>query len=222
LTASLIGTGAARDFILANTTLQSPAHVPEIQLYLADEALPLWQKTEDELAQAGLALPYWAFAWAGGQALTRYILDNPHVVAKKRVIAFAAGSGLEAIAAVRCGATQVMATEIDPFARAAQRLNAVANDVDFATSDLDVLRHACPAADLLLLGDVFFEQPLAAAVAELASRFVASGGIALIGDPGRSYLPKHRLELLTEYHVPTTHALEDALVKRTCVWRFAG
>jgi predicted nicotinamide N-methyase len=217
---SLIGAGPAAAFILANTVLQPPPHVPEIRLHLADEALPLWQKTEDELTEAGLPLPYWAFAWAGGQALARYILDTEGLVAARRVTVFAAGAGLEAIAAVLRGAASVMATEIDPFARAALALNAAANGVAFAISDADLLTGALPEADILLLGDVFFEQPMAGLVADLAARFTLAGGLALVGDPGRSYLPKHRLALLAEYAVPTTRALEDALVKQTRVWRF--
>lgn len=211
---------AAVAFIRANTVLQSPPHVPEIRLYLADEALPLWQKTEDELAEAGLPLPFWAFAWAGGQALARYVLDTAGLVTGKRVTVFAAGSGLEAIACVMRGAAGVVATEIDPFARASLTLNAAANGVTFTISDADLLTGPLPDADILLLGDVFFEQPMADRVTDLAARFTATGGLALVGDPGRSYLPKDRLQLLAEYQVETTRALEDALVKQTRVWRF--
>jgi predicted nicotinamide N-methyase len=217
-----IGAEAAGAFILANTILQPPPHVPEIQLYLAGEALPLWQKTEDELAEAGLPLPYWAFAWAGGQALARYVLDTSGLVAGKRVAVFAAGAGLEAIAAVIRGAATVVATEIDPFARVALALNARANGVVFSVSDMDLLTGDLPDTDVLLLGDVFFEQPMSGHVADLAARFTAAGGLTLVGDPGRSYLPKDRMEFLAEYQVPTTRALEDALVKQTRVWRFVG
>ncbi len=213
---------AARRFILANTTLQTPPHVPEIRLHLAHEALPLWQKTEDELEAVGLPLPYWAFAWAGGQALARYILDTPDCVAGRRVIVFAAGAGLEAIAAVLRGARHVSATEIDAYAREVLALNATENGVAFAISDMDLLSGPLPDADLLLLGDVFFEQPMADRVLDLARRFTARGGDVLIGDPGRSYLPKHHLTSLAQYEVPTTAALEDALVKSTRVWRFDG
>jgi len=218
----LSGLTNAADFIRANTVLQAPPHVPEIRLHLADEALPLWQKTEDELAEAGLALPYWAFAWAGGQALARYVLDTQGLVSAKRVTVFAAGSGLEAIACAQRGAASVIATEIDPLARAALALNAAANGVEFTISDADLLTGALPDADVLLLGDVFFEQPLATHVTDLAARFTATGGLALVGDPGRSYLPRDRLELLADYQVETTRALEDALVKQTRVWRFVG
>ncbi len=222
MTTSAIGDAAAAAFIRANTVLQPPPHVPEIRLFLADEALPLWQKTEDELTEVGLPLPYWAFAWAGGQALARYVLDTKDLVRDRRVVVFAAGAGLEAIAAVMRGAASVVATEIDPYARAALVLNAEANGVAFTISGNDLLAGPLPEADILLLGDVFFEQPMADRVAELAARFTAAGGLVLIGDPGRSYLPKHRLALLAEYEVATTRALEDALVKQTRVWRLVS
>lgn len=213
-------------FIRANTRLQAPPHVPEISLHLADEAMDLWKLTEDELDTLGLPLPFWAFAWAGGQALARWILDHPEVVAGKTVLVFAAGSGLEAIAAVKAGAERVLATEIDPFALTAMELNAAMNGVRFDISDLDVLHSGFAGLpfrpETVLLGDVFFERPLAEAVAAFAAEATAAGALALVGDPGRSYLPKERMERLAEYRVPTTRALEDAEVKRSVVWRFLG
>jgi predicted nicotinamide N-methyase len=121
-------------FIRDNTRLQAPPHVPEISLHLADEAMDLWKLTEEELDTLGLPLPFWAFAWAGGQALARYLLDRPETVANRSVLVFAAGSGLEAIAAVKCGATRVLATEIDAFALTAMELNAAMNGVRFEIS----------------------------------------------------------------------------------------
>lgn len=215
-----IDAAMARAFILENTRLQRPPHVPEIQLYLADEAMPLWQKTEEELEAVGLPLPFWAFAWAGGQALARFILDHPEWVADKRVTVFAAGAGLEAIAAAMRGARSVVGTEIDAFARAAQALNCAENGVSFAISDADLLSSPLPETDILLLGDVFFEQPMSTQVLAMAETFAAKGGTVLVGDPGRSYLPSDRMTFLAEYNVPTTRALEDALVKKTRVWRF--
>lgn len=211
---------AARAFILENTRLQRPPHVPEIQLYLADEAMPLWQKTEEELEAVGLPLPFWAFAWAGGQALARFILDHPEWVGDKRVTVFAAGAGLEAIASVMRGAKSVVGTEIDAFARAAQAINSAENGVSFEISDANLLSSPLPPTDVLLLGDVFFEQPMSDQVLAMAEGFAATGGTVLVGDPGRSYLPKDRMTCLAEYEVPTTRALEDALVKKTRVWRF--
>ena len=218
--------GDAAAFIRTNTRLQAPPHVPEISLHLADEAMDLWKLTEEELDTLGLPLPFWAFAWAGGQALARYILDHPETVAGKNVLVFAAGSGLEAIAAVAAGAARVFATEIDPFALVAMELNAGMNGVRFEIADLDVLDAGLGAVpfrpETVLLGDVFFERPLADRVAAFAAELVGSGALALVGDPGRSYLPKDRLDLLAEYRVPTTRALEDAEVKHTVVWRFRG
>ncbi|MBL8573346.1 MAG: methyltransferase [Hyphomicrobiaceae bacterium] len=198
-----------------------PPHVPEIRLHLADEAYELWHRTEDELQSLGLPLPFWAFAWAGGQALARYVLDHPERVAGKRVLSFAAGSGLEAIAAAIAGAAHVTATDIDPFALVAMGLNAEANGVSFAASAADVLDDPPAGYDVLLLGDVFYEAPMAERVLAWGLREAEAGRDVLIGDPGRSYLPKSRLVKVAEYMVPTTRALEDAEVKRTSVWRLA-
>ena len=218
--------GDPATFIRENTRLQAPPHVPEISLHLADEAMDLWKLTEEELDTLGLPLPFWAFAWAGGQALARYVLDHPETVAGRDVLVFAAGSGLEAIAAVKCGARRVVATEIDPFALVAMELNAAMNGVRFEIADVDVLDLGYSGLpfrpETVLLGDVFFERPLATRVAAFAAAAVAAGALALVGDPGRSYLPKDRLESLAEYRVPVTRALEDAEVKRTVVWRFTG
>ncbi|MDK9696827.1 MAG: methyltransferase [Siculibacillus sp.] len=218
--------GDPSEFIRSNTRLQAPPHVPEISLHLADEAMDLWKLTEEELDTLGLPLPFWAFAWAGGQALARYVLDHPETVAGKNVLVFAGGSGLEAIAAVKCGAARVLATEIDPFALVAMELNAGMNGVRFEIADFDVLDLGFAGLpfrpETVLLGDVFFEKPLATRVATFAAEATACGATALVGDPGRSYLPKERLVRLAEYRVPVTRALEDAEVKRTVVWRFHG
>lgn len=213
-----------RAFVVAQTRLQVVPHVPEIRLHLADEAMDLWRMTETDLAAHGAPLPFWAFAWAGGQALARFVLDRPETVAGRRVLVFAAGAGLEAIACVRAGAARVTATEIDPFALAALGLNAEANRVDFEISGRDVLADGfdglVPRPDTVLLGDVFFEEPMASRVGLFAAAAARAGADVLIGDPGRTYLPKERLESLAEYRVPTTRALEDATSKLTRVWRF--
>ncbi|NLH83339.1 MAG: methyltransferase [Phyllobacteriaceae bacterium] len=188
--------------------------------------MDLWKLTEQELETLGLPLPFWAFAWAGGQALARYVLDQPETVAGKSVLAFAAGAGLEAIAAVKSGAARVLATEIDPFALVALELNASMNGVSLEISGLDVLEGGLAALpfrpETVLLGDVFFERPLADRVADFAASCTDEGILTLVGDPGRSYLPTNRMESLAEYRVPTTRALEDAEVKKTRVWRFLG
>ncbi len=213
-------------FIRANTRLQAPPHVPEISLHLADEAFDLWKLTEDQLETLGLPLPFWAFAWAGGQALARWVLDTPETVAGRSVLVFAAGAGLEAIAAAKSGAARVLATEIDPFALIALELNAGMNGASIGITGVDVLETGLAGLpfrpETVLLGDVFFEQPLADRVAAFAAECVAAGALTLVGDPGRSYLPKSRMTALAEYRVPTTRALEDAEIKRTVVWRFDG
>lgn len=214
------------EFIRANTRLQAPPHVPEISLHLADEAMDLWKLTEQELETLGLPLPFWAFAWAGGQALARWVLDHPETVKDRSVLVFAAGAGLEAIACAKAGAARVLATEIDPFALVALELNAGMNGVSIEISGLDVLEGGLSSLpfrpETVLLGDVFFEKPLADRVAAFAAACTDEGILTLIGDPGRSYLPVSRMESLAEYRVPTTRALEDAEVKKTRVWRFLG
>lgn len=218
-TAMILDTPAARrQFILDNTRLQSPPHTPELTLYLADEITPIWKMTEEALAEIGLPPPFWAFAWAGGQALARYILDNPDVVAGKRVIDFASGSGIVAIAAVKAGAAHVLATDIDGYCGAAVALNAAANGLSIDFTDSDLLDAAAPAAEVILAGDICYEKPLADRVMAWLGEARSRGAIVLIGDPGRSYFPKSGLQKLAEYQVPTTRELEDFAVKRTAVW----
>ena len=203
-------------FIRANTTLVSPPLVPEVRLYLAHEAVPLWMKTEEELGELGLPPPFWAFAWAGGQALARYVLDNPEIVCGRKVIDLASGSGLVGIAAMKAGAAAVLCADIDGFAGEAQRLNADANDVEMEGTLENLLRSPAPAADVMLVGDLFYEK----SVAESALAWLqAADRPAYVGDPGRSYLPKEALEKIAEYQVPVTRDLEDAEIKKTAVWR---
>lgn len=205
-------------FIRANTRLQPVPHVPEIRLHVAHEAMDLWQKTEDELAAIGLPPPFWAFAWAGGQALARHLLDHPGLVAGRSVLDFASGSGLVAIAAAKAGAAAVEAAEIDSFAVAAIALNAGANGVS-VHSRLDDLIGRDEGWDVVLAGDVCYEQGMAARVIEWLERLQARGATVLIGDPGRSYLPKARLDVVATYMVRTVGALEDNEIKKTSVWR---
>jgi predicted nicotinamide N-methyase len=207
-----------RAFILENTRLQAPPHTPELSLHLADEITPIWKMTEEALVEIGLPPPFWAFAWAGGQALARYILDNPEIVAGKRVIDFASGSGLVAIAAMKAGAASVLAADIDVFCEAAIGLNAAANDVTVTFTEVDLLDAPPPAADVLLAGDICYERPMAEAVMAWLAQGRAAGATVLIGDPGRTYFPKEGLVKLAEYQVPTTRELEDMAVKRTSVW----
>jgi predicted nicotinamide N-methyase len=208
-------------FIRANTRLKPVPLVPEISVYVADEAVPIWQKTEDELDAMGLPPPYWAFAWAGGQALARYVLDHRAAVAGLRVLDLAAGSGLVAIAAARAGAAPVVAADIDAFTDPAIALNAEANDVyiEVLTEDqLDRPASPQPRYDVILVGDLFYERDTAARALAFLERHAATGARVLVGDPGRTYLPKDRLTRLAEYSVPVTRELEDLDIKRTTVW----
>jgi predicted nicotinamide N-methyase len=207
------------DFIRQNTGVLAPPLVPEVMLHLAHEAVPIWQKTEEELGEIGLPPPFWAFAWAGGQALARYILDHADIVGGKSVLDLATGSGLVAIAAMKAGAGSVLAADIDLFAVAAARLNAQANDVEVTVTDRDLLGDEPARFDVILVGDLFYEKALAERVHAWLSVAKSNGAHVLIGDPGRSYLPKSALEHLIDYNVPVTRELEDSEIKRTAVWR---
>jgi predicted nicotinamide N-methyase len=206
-------------FIAANTLLQAPPHTPELRLHLADEITPIWKLTEEALDEIGLPPPFWAFAWAGGQALARYILDRPDLVAGRHVLDFAAGSGIVAIAAMKAGAGHALAADIDPFCAAAVALNAESNGVVVAFTTSNLLDAPPPPAEIILAGDICYEKPLAERVMAWLAAARANGAEVLIGDPGRAYFPKSGLEKLAQYQVPTTRELEDMEVKRTAVWR---
>ena len=211
-----------QDFIRANTRLQRPPLIPEIQLYLASEVVPLWQATEEELAKVGLPPPFWAFAWAGGQALARYLLDNPTIVRGKRVLDFAAGSGVQGIAARLAGAASVEAVEIDPFACAACRLNAQANGAEIAVREDDLVGCANPGWDVVLAGDVCYERPAAEKITAWLRSLADPRCLVLMGDPGRTYLPRGGLERVTGYAVKTTRELEDSDLRNAVVWKVAA
>jgi len=208
-----------RAFILANTRVLPVPHAPEIKLHLADEATALWKKTEEELGRIGLPPPFWAFAWAGGQALARYLLDHRRVVAGKRVLDFAAGSGLVGNAAAMAGAASVEACEIDEFAVEAIALNAALNGVQVAPRLADLVG-TDEGWDVVLAGDVSYQKDMAEAVTDWLASLAKRRAEVLIGDPGRAYLARDRLEPIAEYRVPATRALEDAEIKRTAVYRF--
>jgi predicted nicotinamide N-methyase len=195
--------------------------VPEIKLHLAHEALSLWEKTEEELSAIGLPPPYWAFAWAGGQALARYVIDNPALVAGKSVLDIASGSGLVAIAAAKAGATKVEASEIDAIACAAISANADANGVSLTTNEADLIG-SDGGWDVILVGDAFYEKPLADRLLPWLEALAARGATILLGDPGRTYFPKNRFQHLARYEVPVTRALEDSEIKLTSVWRLSS
>ena len=210
-----------RAFILANTRLQSPPHAPELALHLADEITPIWRMTEEVLQEVGVAPPFWAFAWAGGQALARYLLDEPAVVAGRSVLDFACGGGIVGIAAVRAGAACVLAADIDPFCEAALALNAEANGVTLAFTAADLLAAPAPAVEIITAGDIAYEKPTALRVRAWLEAAHARGIKVLIGDPRRAYFEPRGLVQLAEYQVPTTRELEDFEIKRAGVWTFA-
>jgi predicted nicotinamide N-methyase len=205
-------------FILAQTTIATPPLTPEIKLHLATEITPIWEASEATLAEMNLPPPYWAFAWAGGQALTRFLMDHPDWVKGKTVLDFAAGSGLSAIGAAKAGAAKVQAAEIDDFAIAAIGLNARINGVAIDLVREDVVGVE-PRWDVVLAGDVCYERRMAERVIAWF-RALASRGVAiLLGDPGRAYLPQSGLLELARYQVPTSLELEDRIVRETIVWR---
>ena len=208
-----------RRFIEDNTRLLAPPLVPEIRLHLAEESLPLWEKTEEQLGELNVPPPYWAFAWAGGQALARYTLDHPDIARNAHVVDLGAGSGLCAIAARLAGAAHVTAADIDPFSEHAMALNAAANAVELHTTTTDLLAASPPQCELLLIGDLFYEKDLSEQVMAWARAVANRGGAVLVGDPNRSFFPMDSFEKVTEYSVPVTRALEDSEIKRTSVWR---
>jgi predicted nicotinamide N-methyase len=213
---SLIADRAA--FSRANTRLHAPRLVPEIRLYQADALVPLWRATEPELEVLGLPPPYWAFAWAGGQALARYILDNPETVAGKCVLDFGSGSGMAAIAAAKARAAHVIAAEIDAFGRTAIALNADINRVTLEIGGADLVGHIDPDWQVVIAGDVCYEQPMAEKV-EAWLKTLARQALVLIGDPQRSYFPSEGLAMLARYPVETTIEIEDSDLRNAAVWR---
>jgi predicted nicotinamide N-methyase len=208
-------------FIRAHTRLQRPPHVPEVELWLADEIAPIWRMTEAELGRMGVPPPFWAFAWAGGQGVARWLLDHPEEARGREVLDFATGSGLVAIAAMKAGATSALGADIDPFCAAAVALNAAANGVAVAFTADDLLDRPPPDVELVCAGDVSYEKPMAERVHAWLERAHRAGARVLLGDPGRSYFDRRGLVQLAEYQVETTRELEDMEIKRTGVWTFA-
>ncbi len=206
-------------FVAAWTTLAAPSLVPEIQLHLATELTPLWQATEAELERHGVAPPYWAFAWPGSQALARYVLDGGIGVRGRRVLDFAAGSGLAGIACAMRGAV-VEAAEIDDFARAAIEANAAANGVTLGISEVDLVG-AAGRWDVVLAGDVFYEKPMTARILPWLRELARSAEV-LIADPGRAFLPSEGLEAVLTVVVPTTLELEDRVERVVTIARLSG
>ncbi|MGH6878950.1 MAG: class I SAM-dependent methyltransferase [Rhizomicrobium sp.] len=232
--------GHFASFVRANTELAAPPLVPEIDLHLATEVVPLWRKTEEALEAEGVPPPYWAFAWAGGQALARYVLDHRETVARRSVLDFGAGSGLVAIAAVKSGARMVVAADTDGFAAAAIGLNCWANGVrcrirkasawgpptarrsekiEILTDD--IIGHPC-GWDVILVGDMCYERPLAERLLHWLRHCAHEGAEVLLGDPGRAYFPSGDTVRLATYRVRTTRELEDRDIRETGAYRLVS
>lgn len=211
------------EIIRSGTRLRPVPLVPEVRLLQARDPISLWQRTELAAGRTGLDPPFWAFAWAGGQALARYLLDHPETVRDRRVIDIASGSGLVAIAAARAGAAAVTAYDTDPLAAAAITANAAANGVIVVVVCADVLdEDGPPGTDLVLVADAFYERDLAGRVMRFLERSSACGIAVLAGDFGRAYLPRDCLAPVASYDVPGLGMLEDSDVKRTTVWALSG
>ena len=206
-------------FVCRNTTIGAPPLVPEIRLHLAGEVTPIWQATEKSLARDGVPPPFWAFAWAGGQALARYLLDHPAEIVGRSMLDFGAGSGLVAIAAALAGAGPVLAADTDPFAVAAIALNAALNSVEIGVAMVDPIGAAQPGWEIVSAGDVCYERAMAARAVAWLRRLAKSGALVLLGDPGRAYLPKHGLNERARYRVPTSRAIEDRDSLDAGVWQ---
>lgn len=207
-------------FVTENTAPSSPPLLPELRLHLAGEVTPLWQATEASMEREGLPPPYWAFAWPGGQAVARWVLDHAEAVRGRDVLDFASGSGLAAVACRLAGAGRVLANEIDPFAIEAIGLNAALNGtaaIEVAAEDL--IGRPLPGIDVILAGDVCYERPMAERATAWFREMAGRGCTVILGDPGRAYLPKEGLEALAHYRVPTSLDLEDRDLRETTVWR---
>lgn len=215
-----LSAGDPVDFVRAQTHLGQAPLVPEIGLHLASEITPIWQATEDWLAERNVEPPFWAFAWPGGQALARHILDHASLVTDRRVLDFAAGGGIAAIACARVGAALVEAAEIDAMARAAIALNAAANGVELVLPDTDVVGGDC-RWDLILCGDVCYEAPMTAYILPWLRRMAGTAEV-WVADPGRAYLPRDGLTAFASYRVPTSLELEDRTERQVTLYRLCG
>ena len=208
-------------FIRINTALETPVMVPEFKLWLATEYVPIWQATEAWLEEQNVDPPYWAFCWPGGQAIARYLLDNPGLVRGKRVIDFASGSGVSSMAAVRAGARSVIANDIDALSLVAARLNGQANGLTFEVSAEDWLAgpDGAPEADMVIAGDVCYEREMSVRALAWLRSHARLGRLVLLGDPGRNYFSAQGLEERARYDIPTSLQLENRGMRETVVWR---
>jgi predicted nicotinamide N-methyase len=209
------------EFVLAHTRVRPAPYVPEVRLHLSDDSIELWEATQVAVERGDLPPPFWAFVWAGGQALARHLLDRPELVAGRRVVDVATGSGLVAIAAALSGAS-VLATDVDELAIAATRLNVRLNDVSVDVTVTDVREVTADPGTLVTVGDVFYDDKIAAVMLPALSRLAAAGAEVLVGDPHRAYLPRESLLPVATYDVEVETDIEDAPVKPTVVARLAG
>jgi predicted nicotinamide N-methyase len=203
-------------FIRAHTRAARPSLVPEVSLLIASDVVALWEAIETERGTAPTEPPFWAAAWPGGQALARFVLDSPEVVAGRSVLDLGSGSGLVAVAAALAGARQVLASEIDPFGHAAIAVNAQDNGVAPVAVLGDVLAGEPPAVDVVLAGDVCYDRTMSDRVLPFLEAARARGAEVYLGDPGRPYVPTDRLTAVATFDVPD---IEGAQVRRTTVWR---
>jgi predicted nicotinamide N-methyase len=208
-------------FIRANTALETPSMVPEFKLWLATEYVPIWQATEAWMEEQNIDPPYWAFCWPGGQAIARYLLDHPAEVRGKRVVDFAAGSGVSSMAAARAGASSVIANDIDALSLVAARLNAQANDlvVEVSAEDWLATGGGKPEADVVIAGDVCYEREMSQRALAWLRSHANAGRLVLLGDPGRNYFSAQGLEERARYEIPTSLQLENRGMRETVVWR---
>jgi len=207
------------NFITQNSRPMSPAFLPEMDLFTADESLPLWTRAQEWIAAGDIPLPFWAFPWAGGQGLARFILDHPNIVIGRCVLDFGSGSGVVAIAAKKAGARRVIACDIDPFARTAIALNAELNRVDIEVPVADVMKDFPTGVDLVTAGDVFYERAPALMFMTWFREIRRDNIEIYVGDPGRHYVPKDELEEVASYTVPTSRELEDLDSRTTTIFR---
>ncbi|MDP9393058.1 MAG: 50S ribosomal protein L11 methyltransferase [Actinomycetota bacterium] len=207
-----------RRFVLANTRLRRVPGVPELRLHLADDVTALWERTET-LRGGESAPPFWAFAWPGGQAVARHILDHPETVSGRSVLDLATGSGLCAVAAARSGASRVVAVDVDPLSAAAVEVNSEANGVRLDVEVRDLLSAGPPDVDLVLAGDISYERPMAERMFSWLQRCRRARVDVLVGDPGRAFLPRHLLQEVAGYELPTEVAVENVAVRRASVFR---
>lgn len=207
-----------RELVLSRARLQSPPVVPELRLHLADDMDQAWAALQEELDDGELPPPFWAFAWLGGQAVARHVLDAPSVVADRSVLDLATGSGLCALAAVLAGARSVLAVDVDAFAIEAVSLNAAANGLEVEARCVDLLDAEPPQVDVVLAGDVFYDAAMSERVQPWLLAAARAGSRVVVGDPGRHYLPRALMTEVASYDVPTTRELEGVEVKTVRVF----